>query len=192
MSRTTGRTRARRRAATVAAVVATMAMGLAACGDDGGIDTGEPADEPAGDPGSATSDVPCPFTADELADAFGTTVEEGEAPVDTPEPVSCAFDVEGVADVFVTEPLDDDSRSPEERYDDFEGSFGVEPLPELGDTAFVNPSETSSTPETDDVIYVADIYTELDGTAAVITVRGSAGEDARDEDVQTIVTLLAG
>lgn len=126
-----------------------------------------------GDDGDSTTDEGdgCPLTAEELTSALGETFEATEAPDST-----CAFVEEGGS---IDQPTD--------------LRVVVEPTPEgvtIPRGPDVTPTETSSTPESADVIYEATIAVVVDGSPYFVFLRGASSEDQRDESADAIAALL--
>jgi hypothetical protein len=192
-----------------AALALGLAVVLAGCGDDGDVSTGNdlPADDSLADAptttegdGSEPDDgADCPFDAEQISEALdedlesvagdGTGEDGGSGTIclfvedgGEPGPGSFTVTVTGqpgeLADVA-------------ERFEDSSASQYQE-LPVLGDDAVVAFLETSSTPETDDIIYQADLYSEGDDEVLVVSLLGFSNEDDRDAAVDAVAQLLAG
>lgn len=180
------RARGRRTAIGVALATA-LALLLGACGDDDGDQSG----------GSSDSGADCPFDAEQLSDALGEDLEavaEDATGTDGTAGTVCLFVEDGREPgpgnltVTVTTQPDSELAVVAERF----AASDPTPLPELGDDAFAAYLETSSTPESDDVIYQADLYLERDDQVLVVSLLGLPTEATRDEAVQATADLLAG
>jgi hypothetical protein len=179
-----------------------LLLGTAACGDDGDETGGNdlPADDSLadapttteGDDDEGSADAgDCPFDAAEASDATGWDLAEVEPGGGDGRPVRCAFE-DGTDSVTVTElPDDTDLADVNESFEGSGDEFYAD-LPDLGEDGFVAYIQTSSTPETDDVIYQADVYAELDDGVVVVTLLGFSNEDDRDAAVDGVAQLLGG
>jgi len=160
--------------------------GLGACGSDGDTTQTNAGSEPDGGEGG-----PCPFDAEEISEATGWQLEETDTDdVTATGEVACAF--EGGGDSVTVSVLPDGTELADvaARFEDSAASqYGQ--LPELGEDAFVAYIETSSTSETDDIIYQADLYLELDDGVVDVSLLGFSNEDDRDAAVDGVVELLA-
>jgi len=172
------------RLAAAGALVVLMA-GLGACGSDGDTTQTNAGSEPDGGGGG-----PCPFDAEEISEATGWQLEETDNVDATGEPAACAF--EGGDDAVLVSVFPDGTELADVAAG-FEDSAAsqYEQLPELGEDAFVAYIETSSTSETDDILYLAYLYLELDDGVVDVSLAGFSNEDDRDAAVDGVVELLA-
>jgi hypothetical protein len=197
--------------------VLVLGLLLNGCGgdSDGGIDvsasdsSGTPettasTDTPA-EPGGSTDSSEaavgadgCPFTADQLSAAMGIEMEATEFSYEEVDTFRCLFAEEGlgrppeVIDLKVrVVGLGEDIDPLAELHADFEGSDpeAYDDLPEISADAFL---ETGQFEVDGGVVFISQIYLDLDGETSIVQVEGLITEVERDAYVDSVTEVLAG
>jgi hypothetical protein len=179
-----------RRAVALLAILVLGAGVLGACSDDGSDDE----DGASTDDSLALGDAPCPFDATELSEAIELTVVAADAPEGSPEQLICVFTEEGASieqltTFTVASVQQDGSVELADLAVNAAEQEGYEPLPELGEDAFV---VTSTTPVGDGTNLNEAIVTyEVDGTVMTAVLVGGLPPEEIATATAGVVSLLS-